>query len=460
MSSTALLRLARFAKEVQFADIPGPVVTAARRLIFDHLGTVHAGQQIPEATRIVAIVRDRRGLGNSTVLAAGFRTHVADAAFANGTAADVLEYQDGYRFGGFHPSHSLPALLAMAERQDALFSDFVVATVVAYEVANRIGSAQHPGATKAGWFPTAAAFGAAAGCSRLLGLSAESCADALGATAFSVPAITIESIFAGPTSKPSFAGYIARAGVEGALLAEAGLSGWHGALEAPRGLVDLTGGDPKSLVEGAKTLGQKWTMLDVHQKRFAACRHTHGAAQAAIAIVSQHGLQPRDVQEIDVETYSVAKLLVDRGVPTDAGATSCTLSLPYVVAAAIADRTVTGAQYDPARISDPEIRRLTGLVNTRVVQDLEDRYPEFTATRVTIGTTQGASYTAEVDLPAGDSRAPLTREQLVDKFLEAFPLSVPRATLNNVVSTVLDAEPTFPVRRLISMLTEATCSEE
>jgi 2-methylcitrate dehydratase PrpD len=270
----------------------------------------------------------------------------------------------------------------------------------------------------------------------------------------------IESIFAGPTSKPTFAGYIARAGIEGALLAEAGLAGWHGALEDPRGLISLMGGDPAALLDEVRSLESEWTILDVHQKRYAACRHTHGAAQAAIEIVTGHDLAPHDVARIEVETYDVAKLLVDRQVAIGAGATACTLSLPYVVAAAVADRDVTGAQYASERTSDPEVHRLAAGVTTRVAPDLNARYPAYTATRVTITTTQGASYSACVDLPTGDTRAPMTREQLVEKFrVGATPVLGPDNT-ERAVTSLLDPTPTTPVRQLVSALTGAMSNEE
>src|SRR5690606_27667360 len=130
----------------------------ARVLLLDFFGTALAGSRVPEVVTITDLIRSRGGQPVATVLGAGFAAPVPDAAYVNGCAADVLEHQDGYRFGGFHPSHALPALLAMAESVDAGLHDLTVAAVAAYEVANRIGRVLHPDATAAGWFPVAAGY--------------------------------------------------------------------------------------------------------------------------------------------------------------------------------------------------------------------------------------------------------------------------------------------------------------
>ncbi|GAA1933647.1 MmgE/PrpD family protein [Nocardioides hwasunensis] len=440
--------LAGLTAGLRFEDLPAEVVAKASALVLDFLGASVGGSGTPEAGVIAELVRSRGSAPQATVLGRDWRTSVVDAAYATGAAADIFEHQDGYRFGGFHPSHTLPALFAVAEQQQAGLADLLTATVAAYEVANRIGRAAHPQATQAGWFPTAAAFGAAAGCAKLLGLDATGIADAVGATAFFAPAVLIESIFAGPSAKPAFAGQLARAGVEGALHAAAGLTGWREVVEHPRGLVAaLTGGEVDNVA-----LIDEWTILDVHQKRFAGCRHTHGAGQAALELAIEHDLDPTRVREVDVETYDIAMLLVDRGVGPDPTTVACTLSLPYVVGAALVDREVSGAQYAADRINDPAVLSLADRVRMRRADDLEARYPEFTATRVTLTLDDGTTHTRQVDVPAGDSRAPLTREQLVAKFDAYVVPRLGRPVAAQVAGTVLEPRPGSRVTDLVRLL--------
>lgn len=449
--------MAAFAERLSYADLPGTVAAKAGALLVDFVGAAVGGSRTAEVAALRRLVGARGGRPVATVLGAGFAAPAPDAAYCNGAAADVFEHQDGYRFGGFHPSHTLPALLAVAEATDAELRELLTAVVVAYEVADRIGRATHPRATQAGWFPIAATFGAAAGCAKLLGLDEAGIADAIGVSAFFAPAVLIESIFAGPSAKPAFAGQLARAGVEGAVHAAAGLTGWREVVEHPRGIVAVLGGE--AVTDTTDDLGTEWTILDVHQKRFAGCRHTHGAAQAAVELTHEHDLDPARVTGVDVEIYDIALLLVDRPVGTEPSTVACTLSLPYVVGAAIADRDVGGAQYDQARRTDPAVLRVADLVRLRRAEDLEARYPAYTATRVTITTADGSRYTRTVDVPAGDSRAPLTREQLLAKFDGYVGSAFGEKIAKQTADLLLAPPPATPVRDLTGPLT-ATRKEE
>lgn len=442
--------LAAFAARLRFEELPPEVVAKASALVLDFVGATVGGSGTPEVSALSMLARRRGSDPVATVLGTPYALSAADAAYCNGASADVFEHQDGYRFGGFHPSHTLPAVLAVAEELGVTIRDLLTAAVVAYEVANQIARATHPRATQAGWFPNAASYGAAAGCAKLLGLDETGIRDAIGATAFFAPAILIESIFAGPSSKPAFAGQLSRAGVEGAQHAAAGLTGWREVVEHPRGLVSVLGGDPVTATSDG--LGSQWTILDVHQKRFAGCRHTHGAAQAALELTLEHDLDPARIRDVDVETYDIAMLLVDRGVGPEPSTVACTLSLPYVVAAAVVDREVGGAQYATERRTDPALLRLAGLVRMRRADDLEARYPEFTASRVSVSTDDGTTYTRTVDVPAGDSRAPLTRAQLLAKFDAYVVTRLGRDVARRAAQLVLAPEEGSTVAELTELL--------
>jgi 2-methylcitrate dehydratase PrpD len=447
--------LADFVADLRPSDIPDDVSVKVRDLFLDFVGAVVGGSVLPEVEALARPVRERGAHPVASVLGGSVLTSVPDAAFCNGVAGDVLEHQDGYRFGGFHPSHLLPALLAVAEYADASLRDLLTAATASYEVSNRIGRAVHPAATARGWFPPAAGYGAAAGSARLLGLDAAGTAAAMGAASYFVPAVLIDSIFGGWTAKPAFAGQLARAGAEGALAAAEGLTGWPEVLEAPRGVVDLLGGDR---TDGGilDRLGENWTVLDVHQKRFAGCRHTHAAAQAATQLVAEHGLVAAEVEAVEVEAYAVAEALVDRHVSSGASAIACTLSLPYVTAAAMIHGEVTGRQYAREAIDDPQVQALARLVTLRTAPDLEARYPDFTASRVTIRVRGGGAWTTTVDLPAGDARAPLARAELLSKYHGYTDPVLGREASQAAAQLILGPAATSSVRDLTALLRSDT----
>lgn len=404
---------AEFAASVRASDIPAEVRARADRLFGDYVGNCIGGTVVDEVRRIHDLVIDRTEGGPSTVIASGRSVHPTDAAYINGAIADALERQDGYRFGGYHPSHVLPPLVAVAEQADADGEDLMVAVVIAYEVANRIARDLHPKATLRGWFPFAASFGAAAGVARLLGLDRRSIADAIGAVPFFVPAIMIDGLFAGPSIKPAFAGQFARAGVEAALHAQAGLTGWHEAIEAERGLLHLLGAGPE--VTAHLSYGEEWTLLEVHQKGVAGCRHTHGATEAVIGLLDSGPIDVERIERIEVSTYNVAKILVDRMTGVDSSASAGVLSLPYTVAVALIDGDVGPDQFRPERLRDPEVHALAAKVSIVVDERLEARYPMETVSEVRILLADGTRVEGSVPIQMGDPRRPLTDEQYLAK---------------------------------------------
>lgn len=402
--SAAIDALAAFSAELSLDEVPDAATAAAQRLFADFSGNCVGGNIAREARLISELTVSRGGAPEATILSSGARVPAASAAFANGATADAFEYQDGYRYGGHHPSHVLPAVLATAEACEASGADLVAAAIVAYEVANRVSRALHPEATLRGWFPIGAAYGAAAASARLRGLDSGGIRDALGCVPFFAPAVMIDSIFAGPSVKPAFAGQIARAGVEAADHAAAGLTGWHEALDAPRGVIQLfAGAGDRDRMGG---LGQEWTILDVHQKAIAGCRHTHGAAEACIGLAGD--VDPSAVEEIQVSVYRVAKELVDRRTNVGSATSQCVLSLPYAVAAALLDGQVGPAQFTADRIADPAIHTLAAKVSVDLSEELEFRYPGETVTRIRVELKDGSSRSAEVGRPVGDPRNPMT----------------------------------------------------
>lgn len=452
MSSTDRVGLiasaAEFAAGLRLEDIPEEVLGRVDRLFGDFIGNCIGGTVVDEVRRIHDLVVDRSIGGGATVLATGRNVHPIDAAYINGAAADALERQDGYRFGGYHPSHVLPPLLAVAEVRDLRGQDLAVAIVAAYEIANRVARDLHPEATLRGWFPLAAGFGAAAGSALMLGLDADGVRNALGCVPFFNPAILIDGLFAGPSIKPAFAGQFARSGLEAALHASAGLTGWDEALDAERGLLDVMGGSGRR--SSTSSYGTEWTVLEVHQKGLAGCRHTHGATEAVLSLLDAGRVRAEDVERVDISTYEVAKLLVDRRTNTGSSASAGVLSLPYTVAAALIDGEMGPDQFRSERMADPEVHELASRVSITVSPELQERYPSETVSSVRIVLRDGSAVDGSVPIQMGDPRRPLTDEQYASKLRANLEVLLEPSAADSVIAALARGLSSLgPVRDLV-----------
>lgn len=73
---------------------------------------------------LIDYIRSQSTGGSTTVLGCGFKTNQLQAVFINGTTAEAIEAQDGYRFGGNHPGVAvIPAAIAAAEERHLGESD-------------------------------------------------------------------------------------------------------------------------------------------------------------------------------------------------------------------------------------------------------------------------------------------------------------------------------------------------
>src|SRR5687768_9731515 len=120
--------------------------------------------------------------GNALVWGTAQRTIPLEAAFLNGIAANVLDFDDCTDNLGGHPSAPiLPALIALAEERRASGRDVLTAYVAGFETETSLGRGVNFHHYEKGWHPTATlgVFGAAAACARLLGLAPDEIARAL-----------------------------------------------------------------------------------------------------------------------------------------------------------------------------------------------------------------------------------------------------------------------------------------
>jgi len=450
-------KLAAFAAAVTFDHLPAPVVEKAKHCLLDFIANVYGSLQLEAVQKVIASLRSLGGPPTATVLGAGFATDPQHAAFLNGVAAEALEAQDGLRFGGNHPGVAvIPAALALAEQADLSGRQVIEAIVAGYEVAGRIAAAVHPRQTLSGFLPTGAcgAFGAAAAAMKMTTSDAAAMLQALGIAGYLAPLSMAEHLMGGFTSKIVQGGAAAVAGLMAARLAQAGLIGAPYVLEGSQlngGLTQITTGNAADLNRITAGLGATFSIDDIYFKPYTACRHTHGGAQASLALRQEDGFTPAEIAAVDVYTYMIAGIAVGKGIAPGASFVAAQFSLPYVVAACLLDGDMGPAQFREERLADPAVLALAQKITVRPDAGLSDMYPEFTATRVEIKTLDGRLFTKQVDTPRGDPRDPLTAADLEAK-LRRFAPPEKAAGAKQVAALTLNLEKLNDIHQLTSII--------
>lgn len=448
--------LAAFCADLAYENLPAPVVEKAKLCVLDVLANVYGSFELEAFSALVPLFRNGRGPEVATAIGCGFKTGLRDAAFLNGTAAEAIEAQDGLRFGGNHPGVAvIPAALAVAEETAAGGRAFLQAVVAGYEAANRIAAAVHPRHTLSGFLPTGTCgtFGAACAAARLMELDGAGTLGALGNAGYLAPLSMAEQLMGGRPIKIVQGGQAASCGILAASLARAGILGSPDVLEGSPlkgGFLQITTGGHASPEKLTDRLGEHYTLLDVYLKPFTSCRHTHGAAQAVLALVEE-GLEPGDIEGVDVYTYGIGALAVGKPVSPEDTFVSAQFSIPYVVACCILDRAMGPGQLRQGRLRDPTLLDFCGKVSVRYDEDLDKLYPDKTATRVEIRLKGGETRSRQVEIPRGDPRDPMTPEEVAEK-LRRFARSRDPEKLEEAIRLVFRLDEIRDIRDLTVLL--------
>lgn len=450
-------RLAEFCADLSWERIPPAVADKAKLCILDFFANVHGSLQLDTVSRVVRYVQSLGGPETASALACGFKTGLHHAAFLNGTTAEAIEAQDGLRFGGNHPGTAvIPAALAVAEERGLGGRRVLEAVVAGYEVAARVAAAVHPHHTLAGFLPTGTcgAFGAAAAAATLMDLDAAGQLDALGTAGYVLPLSMAEHLMGGYTAKIVQGGQAASAGLTAAGLAGAGVTGAPYVLEGSElngGFTQITTRNERDLSRLVAGLGEQFSISDVYLKPYTACRHTHGAAQAALSLLEREAVEPDAIEAVHVATYPIASIAVGKPVGVNNTFVSAQFSLPYVVAACLVDGAMGPAQLRAERIADPAIVALAGKVTIGIDPEFAAVYPGKTSSRVEIRLRGGRTLAGQVDIPKGDPRDPMTAADVTAK-LQRFARARDRAAVEAIARATLSLEHLSDIRELTAIV--------
>ena len=406
--------LARFASQLAFDDIPPAVVRRAEDFLLDWLGSALAGKG---ARAVEAIARFARQMGPSNgaseVLIARRRTSPLFAALVNGAASHFAEQDDVHNGSVFHPGAVVfPPALAIAQATGASGRDLLTAAVAGYEVGIRVG--EFLGRSHYKVFHTTGTAGtvaAAAAAGRLLGLDPATMQHAFGSAGTQAAGLW-EFLRDAADSKQLHTAKAAADGLLAAYLAHDGFTGALRILEGPQGMAAgmSTDADPARLTD---RLGERWALVETSFKWHAACRHTHPAADALLAIVDEHDLAPERIAQVTAFVHQAA---IDVLGPVTDPATvhQAKFSMGTVLGIIALHRRAGLTEFD-RHFRDPGVVALRERVHMVQDAEVERAYPGRWIGKVEVVTTDGRTLSACVDEPRGDPGNTLSRDELIDK---------------------------------------------
>jgi 2-methylcitrate dehydratase PrpD len=448
--SAAAPELARFVSALRFEALPPAVVDAARRHLLDTFGVAIRGRLHANAAASLQGLASADGSagkvavwGEARELSAGY------AALANGVAAHVLDFDDTHTDSIVHGSAIIaPVVMAVGEERRASGEDLVAAFVAGWEVAARVGLASRGTFHKRGFHTTSIAgvFGAAAAAARVLRLTTDKTAHALALAGSQASGIN-EYLSNSSSAKSLHTGWSAHAGILAAILAQSGMTGPMSVFEGRDGALRAYGlREDCDVAQLDADLGDRWETARISIKPYPCCHFAHafvdcvgtlldkGAAAADIA--SLHCVVP------EIELALICEPFEQKLKPATPYAAK--FSLPYLLAARIADGRIDHGSFEPANISRPDVLALAAKVSYRVAAAGETPFPRTFPGWVEARLADGRVLVERLDANRGHPDNPLALEEVAAKFRDNAAAALGEAGVARVIALIRALPVTAP----------------
>lgn len=422
--------------------LPEEVVVAARRSLVNVLAACVGAGAHPAVEIACRTCADWGSEPRAGVLGRELRLSLADAAWVNGIAAHVLDFDDTHPATIIHVSAPvLPAVLALADDRRLPGAVLLDAFALGAEVALRLGMALFPSHYDVGFHitGTAGAVGAAAAVARLLRLDAARTGHAMGIAAAKAAGLRV---MFGSMTKSLQVGNAARTGVEAALLAAGGFTAAADALEGRYGLLAVTsrGGDPDQALPG---LGEHWLLPENTFKAFPCGIVAHPVCDGALELYRRR-IDWRQVRRVDLTVHPRAIDLTGNPLPADG--LEGKFSIYHCAAAALVFGALGEAQYTDAAVTDPRVVELRGRVAAAADASLG-----LDQARIVLTLADGRRLEHAVEHCLGSAARPMLEADITAKFRVQTPAGWPTDRVSTLLEVLWGIEAEPDVRRLVDL---------
>jgi aconitate decarboxylase len=438
-----------------FGALPADVVEVAKTVILDGLGVSLAGSVEPPARIVADYVRDMGGTPQCGVWGHGFKTSPVMAAFANGVAGHVLDYEVMWHPATHATSPTLPAILALAESLQRSGQDVITALVIGFEVQGRIRVASAKLDLR-GFHPPGlvGVMGSAAAAAVMLRLSAEQTRMALGIAGSRAGGVSANT---GTMTKSTHCGNAGRLGLEAALLAARGFTGHPDIFEHPAGYAAVYFGEGFDVEAVTRDFGRPYRLMDpgIAIKKHPSQYGTHRGIDAALELRQRYGIDPSQIAAVRIE--GPVMRYTDRPAPRTG--LEGKFSVQYTVAAALLDGRITMETFTDAQVRRPEIAALLAKTRLEMNPNIPANFDEMWTT-VAVQLHDGRTYAVRCDRPRGIWGNPLTRDERLTKVRQCAARVLPEADIDRLIDLVehLEDASSADMGRLMELLARPPAS--
>lgn len=359
-SPSLSLQASAWLASFSFEQLPADIVASTKLRILDVIGNTVAATRSSFGVLIREAGLAMSAGGPARLIGFGDEVSAPVAALVNGSLATAFDFDDTHTETLLHFS-SPTVLTAFALAPRAAARDLIVAVACGSELMCRLGMCAPGAFHRRGFHATGilGTVGAACTASRVLHLSAEQTAHAIGIAGAQAAGLT-QAQTEGTASRLMYAGFAAQAGLMAALLAESGIDGPARILEDERGLFPTHVADvgESGLKAFAPPDGREWETRRSSFKPFPCGHVIHPFIQAALGLRSAHLMNVQGIRSVvcHVPPYAiplVCEPAARRQAPADGN--DARMCLQYTIAETLCLGALDGNSYQAASLANPTI---------------------------------------------------------------------------------------------------------
>ena len=409
------------------AAVPEPVRKEAVRSVVNWTGVTIGGAKQQAVVRALEAVSPYSDSKKAHLFGRAETLDPLRAALITGISSHVLDYDDTQLETIIHPAGPVAsALFALAQDRKISGTALLHAFVLGAEVECRLGKAIYPSHYDMGWHitGTCGAFGAAAACGKVLGLTTQQMQWALGIAATEAAGL---KIMFGSMCKSLNIGRAAENGLLAALLAAKNFTSSDEGIEGKEGYVYAASRQHNyaPMIDG---LGQHYEIASNTYKPYACGIVLHPVIDALIQLRKQDGLQANAIRSIAIQANPLVLELTGKKEP--ATGLEAKFSVYHSAAVAVIYGFAGPKQYTDDVARDADVVALRQRVSVAV-----DPAVHTDEAFVTVTMTNGQVFKQHVEHAVGSVQKPLTDAELSFKFTQLAAGVLPAHQADQVLST-------------------------
>lgn len=437
MTDTA--ELAGFMGEVSYETMSDHVREELKKRILDSIGIAIGAMDEETVEKLRETVTEESPDGRCSLWGEETSASPSQAAMYNTGLVRYLDFMDSFLAPGEtpHPSDNVASAVVCGEYADRSGTALIEAVGIAYEI--QAGLAWNAPVRDRGWdHVTHTIFSATAASCYMLGLDREEARNALGIAGAAHNALRVTRTGKISEWKGFASANTARNAVYSAMLAKNGMEGPTDVFDGEKGWKHIVAGEFElDLDPGCAAVTRTMT------KKYVAETYAQSAVDALLSLVREEGIDPEDIDSIDLTTFHGAYQIIGGGEGGDRyeveDKEQADHSLPYMLAVAVLDDRLMNEQYARERIRSDDVQELLRKVSVEESDELTERFEDGHMPAVIDVETVDGSYHVEQDEFEGHPKEPISWEALERKF-HRIAADWPEDRREEIVETVRNLE--------------------